>query len=181
MPPWLYGRVDAHDRTQLAILTCSVAAWRVLEEKGASFSVAVGHSLGEYSALVATGHMAFADALCVVNVRGRAMQACAEKHGGTMAAVIGLQADVVDRYVPLSRRSGPPTTTLRNNVVISGSAESVREAGDLALNRGREAGAIVAGIWCLPYAICRRCGPRTGRSIIPGRVCSRPGQILFHH
>ena len=42
------------DRTQLTILTCSVATWRALEAEGASFDVAVGHSLGEYSALVAT-------------------------------------------------------------------------------------------------------------------------------
>ncbi len=69
------------DRTQLAVLTCSVAAWRVLEEEGASFSVAAGHSLGEYSALVATGHLDFADALRVVEQRGRAMQACAERAG----------------------------------------------------------------------------------------------------
>ncbi|MCL5735477.1 MAG: ACP S-malonyltransferase, partial [Actinobacteria bacterium] len=72
------------DRTQLTILTCSTAVWRLLEEKGVSFSVAAGHSLGEYSALVATGHLSFSDALRVVDVRGRAMQACGEERGGTI-------------------------------------------------------------------------------------------------
>jgi [acyl-carrier-protein] S-malonyltransferase len=78
------------DRTQLAMLTCSVATWRVLEEAGVDSVAAAGHSLGEYSALVAAGNLTFADALHVVEQRGTAMQACADERGGTMAAIIGL-------------------------------------------------------------------------------------------
>jgi [acyl-carrier-protein] S-malonyltransferase len=124
------------DRTQLTVLTCSVAVWRILEQEGASFTVAAGHSLGEYSALVATGHMSFPDALRVVEVRGRGMQACAEKHGGAMAAVIGLEADVVEEVcasltdVWLANYNSP------GQVVISGSVDSVRAAGELAQAKG---------------------------------------------
>jgi [acyl-carrier-protein] S-malonyltransferase len=124
------------DRTQLTILACSVAAWRVLEQEGASFVAAAGHSLGEYSALVATGHMSFPDALRVVDVRGRGMQACAEERGGTMAAVIGLEAEVAEEIcsslsdVWLANYNSP------GQVVISGSVESVRAAGEMAQAKG---------------------------------------------
>lgn len=124
------------DRTQLTILTCSVATWRILEEKGLSFAVAAGHSLGEYSALVACGRMAFADALRVVDVRGRGMQACAEESGGTMAAIIGLDNETVEEIcsslsdVWLANYNSP------GQLVISGSVESVAEAGELAQSRG---------------------------------------------
>jgi [acyl-carrier-protein] S-malonyltransferase len=124
------------DRTQLTILTCSVATWKVLEEEGASFRIAAGHSLGEYSALVATGHLSFADALRVVEVRGRGMQACAAKRGGAMAAVIGLDAEVLEGIcsslsdVWLANYNSP------GQVVISGAVDSVREAGELAQARG---------------------------------------------
>jgi malonyl CoA-acyl carrier protein transacylase len=91
------------DRTQVALLTCSVAVWRVLEEGGASFTVAAGHSLGEYSALVATGQLAFPDALRVVEQRGRAMQTCAEERGG--------KARSSKRCAPPSPTCGWPTTT----------------------------------------------------------------------
>ncbi len=124
------------DRTQLTILTCSVAIWRLLQEKGLSFAVAAGHSLGEYSALVATGHMAFADALRVVDVRGRAMQACGEERQGAMAAIIGLDGEAVDE---ICSDLGDVWTANYNSpgqVVVSGSPAAVRAAGDAARGRG---------------------------------------------
>lgn len=124
------------DRTQLAILTCSVATWRVLEEEGADFLVAVGHSLGEYSALVATGHMSFADAVRVVDVRGRSMQACAEERGGTMAAVIGLEAEVVEDMCASLSGVWPANYNSPGQVVISGTVEGVQAAREAAEARG---------------------------------------------
>lgn len=124
------------DRTQLAILVCSVAAWRLLELNGVEFRVAVGHSLGEYSALVATGHMTFADALKVVDERGRAMQACGEKLGGTMAAVLGLDADVLDEVCASVGGVWPANYNSPGQIVISGGVDAVREAGEAALGRG---------------------------------------------
>jgi [acyl-carrier-protein] S-malonyltransferase len=124
------------DRTQLTILTCSVATWRALEEQGASFDVAAGHSLGEYSALVATGHMSFADALRVVDVRGRGMQACAEKRGGTMSAVIGLETEVLEEICGSVEEVWLANYNSPGQLVISGAVESVRKAGELAQERG---------------------------------------------
>lgn len=124
------------DRTQLTILACSVAVWRVLESAGVTFTVAAGHSLGEYSALVATGHMAFAHALRVVDVRGRGMQACAEDRAGTMAAIIGLDGTIVEEVC-----SSLPDVWVANynspgQVVISGGVEAVCTAGEEAQARG---------------------------------------------
>jgi [acyl-carrier-protein] S-malonyltransferase len=124
------------DRTQLTILTCSVAIWRLLEERGATFSVAAGHSLGEYSALVAAGHLTFADALGVVDQRGRAMQACGEERGGTMAAVIGLNDAILRDVCESVGDVWPANYNAPGQVVISGAVKSVQMAGELALERG---------------------------------------------
>jgi [acyl-carrier-protein] S-malonyltransferase len=107
-----------------------------LKEKGATFSVAAGHSLGEYSALVASGRMTFADALRVVDVRGRGMQACAEETGGAMAAVLGLENEVVEEICASMSDVWLANYNSRGQVVISGSVDSVAAAGDLAKGRG---------------------------------------------
>jgi len=124
------------DRTQLTILACSVAVWRVLAARGAVCAAAAGHSLGEYSALVATGHMAFADALRVVDVRGRGMQACAEERGGTMAAVIGLETDAVEAICAAIPEVWVANYNSPGQVVISGAIEAVRAAGEQAQAEG---------------------------------------------
>lgn len=124
------------DRTQLTILACSVATWRVLQERGRTFAVAAGHSLGEYSALVASGRMSFADALRVVDVRGRGMQACAEEQGGTMGAIIGLDDETVEEICSSLSDVWVANYNSPGQVVISGSVESVAKAGELAKARG---------------------------------------------
>jgi [acyl-carrier-protein] S-malonyltransferase len=124
------------DRTQLTLLTCSVAVWRLLEEREASFVVAAGHSLGEYPALVATGQLAFADALRVVEARGLGMQACSEERDGAMAAVVGLETEAVEELCASLPEVWPANYNSPGQVVISGSAESVKEAGELARSRG---------------------------------------------
>jgi [acyl-carrier-protein] S-malonyltransferase len=124
------------DRTQLAVLTCSVAAWRVLEEAGVAFTKAAGHSLGEYSALVAAGNLSFADALHVVDSRGRAMQACAEERGGTMAAVIGLDTEAVEKACASTAEAWVANYNSPGQIVISGSIEGVKAAGEAATAAG---------------------------------------------
>ena len=124
------------DRTQLTILTCSVATWRLLDERGLTFSVAAGHSLGEYSALVATGRMSFADALKVVDVRGTAMQACGEEREGTMAAIIGLDGDVVDGICSSLGEVWAANYNSPGQIVVSGSPAAGRAAGDAAREQG---------------------------------------------
>lgn len=141
------------DRTQLALLTCSVATWRVLAEAGAVLAAAAGHSLGEYSALVAAGNLSFSDALHVVEARGRAMQACADERPGTMSAVIGLDDALVEEVC-----SGQADVWVANynspgQVVISGSIEGVRAAGEAAVTRGakRVIPLPVAGAFHTPF------------------------------
>ena len=124
------------DKAQLAIFVCSVAAWRVLEEAGLAFEVAVGHSLGEYSALVATGQVAFADALRVVEARGRAMWECGQRQAGAMAAIIGLSDDEVDAVCAEVDGVWVANYNCPGQVVVSGSPEAVEAASRLALDRG---------------------------------------------
>src|SRR4051794_16637849 len=81
---------------QLATLVASLLALDAVERVGLAPSVCAGHSLGEYTALVATGALSFEDGIRIVTERGDAMQAASEEHPGTMAAVLGLEDDDVD-------------------------------------------------------------------------------------
>src|SRR6201990_1316166 len=81
--------------TQPAILTMSVAVYRVLQEKGLVPQFVAGHSLGEYSAHVAAGTLEFSDAVRTVRNRGRYMQEAVPVGEGTMAAILGMKLEVV--------------------------------------------------------------------------------------
>src|SRR5213083_1749500 len=81
--------------TQPAILTASIAAWCVLDEKGIKPAFVAGHSLGEYSAHVAADTISFADAVRVVRNRGRYMQEDVRVGTGSMAAILGMSPDAV--------------------------------------------------------------------------------------
>jgi [acyl-carrier-protein] S-malonyltransferase len=141
------------DRTQLAVLTCSLAAWRVLAEAGVTFAAVAGHSLGEYSALVAAGNLSFADALHVVDARGRAMQVCADDRGGTMAAVIGLDTEAVEKACASVADVWVANYNSPGQIVISGSPEGVRAAGEAATAAGakRVVPLAVAGAFHTPF------------------------------
>lgn len=83
--------------TQPALLTASVAIWRVWQElEGPRPAAMAGHSLGEYSALVCAGAMSFADGVRLVRLRGEAMQDAVPAGHGGMAAILGLDDDVVE-------------------------------------------------------------------------------------
>src|ERR1039457_6391045 len=83
--------------TQPAILTVSVAAWRVLQSKAITPSYVVGHSLGEYSAHVAAGTISFADAVRTVRNRGKYMQEAVPVGVGAMAAILALSSEKVQQ------------------------------------------------------------------------------------
>ena len=123
--------------TQPAIFVHSVAAWYLLEEKGFAPSVAAGHSLGEYSALVAAGFLSFEEGLSLVGLRGALMQQAGEKAPGTMAAIIGLEDDAVEQ---LCRQAGdtvvPANYNAPGQVVVSGSVAGVAKAMELARQAG---------------------------------------------
>ncbi|NOY39872.1 MAG: ACP S-malonyltransferase [Nitrospirae bacterium] len=126
-------------RTQPCLLTASIAAHRVLTAKGLAPSAVAGHSLGEYSALVAAGVIEFRDAVLLTEKRGHFMQTAVPESTGLMAAILGLQREQVDE-VCLSVRSGyvsPANYNCPGQIVIAGKREAVEEAMRLA----REAGA----------------------------------------
>src|SRR5580693_9744610 len=81
--------------TQPAILTTSVAAWRILNQKGLKPGFVAGHSLGEYSAHVAAGTLSFADAVRTVRRRGKYMQEAVPLGVGAMAAILGMEYEKV--------------------------------------------------------------------------------------
>src|SRR5882757_7866835 len=83
------------EHTQPAILTVSVAAARVVAEKGIQPALAAGHSLGEYSAHVVAGTLSFSDAVRTVRARGRYMQQAVPAGEGAMAAILGLSVDLI--------------------------------------------------------------------------------------
>src|SRR5437879_6985781 len=125
--------------TQPAILTASVAAWRVLNEKGITPSFLAGHSLGEYSAHVAAGTISFADAVRAVRNRGKYMQEAVPVGTGSMAAILGMSPDAV-AAVCVDAAQGeicePANINSPEQIVISGHAAAVARAVKLADERG---------------------------------------------
>ena len=119
--------------TQPAILTASTACVAVLKEKGISCDVAAGHSLGEYSALVNTGALAFADAVRIVRKRGQFMQEAVPVGEGSMAAVLGLESDkIVEICQAVEAEAGEAVQAVNFNcpgqVVIAGAVNAVNKA-----------------------------------------------------
>ena len=125
--------------TQPAILTASVAAWRVLEEKGLKPDFVAGHSLGEYSAHVAAGTLTFADAVRTVRNRGKYMQEAVPVGVGAMAAIVGMALDKVSEIARDAAQGEVCQAANINSpeqIVISGNAGPVERAVKLAAERG---------------------------------------------
>lgn len=126
--------------TQPAILTVSVAAYEALKSKGLPSPAAVaGHSLGEYSALVAAGAIAFEDAVKIVNLRGKFMQEAVPLGEGSMAAILGLTKEQVDDCCAKAADLGVVSAANLNSpgqIVISGKKEAVEKASALCKEAG---------------------------------------------
>ncbi|HLA93295.1 MAG TPA: ACP S-malonyltransferase [Actinomycetota bacterium] len=123
---------------QPAILACDVAAFRVLESLGVTFTGAAGHSLGEFAALVAAGVLSLSDALAIVVVRGRAMQAAGRQRPGTMTALLGVGPRDASELCELARGDDVLLVANENSpqqVVISGSVPAIERAEALAAER----------------------------------------------
>jgi [acyl-carrier-protein] S-malonyltransferase len=132
-------RLTLTEITQPAILTMSVAAYRLLDERGLRPDVVAGHSLGEYSAHVAAGTFAFADAVRVVHHRGRYMQEAVPIGAGAMAAVLGLDEDGVRAACDEAAAGdvvSPANLNGPGQIVIAGHAAAVARAGERARARG---------------------------------------------
>lgn len=132
-------RLTLTENTQPAILTMSVAVWRLLESRGLKPAFVAGHSLGEYSAHVAAGTLAFADAVRLVRNRGRYMQEAVPVGAGAMAAIIGLDEAGVTRACEEASQGevvSPANLNGAGQIVIAGAAGAVTRASERAKAMG---------------------------------------------
>ncbi|MGE5244559.1 MAG: ACP S-malonyltransferase [Betaproteobacteria bacterium] len=128
-------RLTLTENAQPAILAVSIAAYRLLASRGLEPALVAGHSLGEYSANVAAGTFAFADALRIVRRRGRYMQEAVPVGTGAMAAILGLDAAVVAQACEEAAQGevvGPANLNGAGQIVIAGSKDAVARAGERA-------------------------------------------------
>ena len=133
-------KLNSTDITQPAMLAAGVAVWRVWQAKGGPQpAVLAGHSLGEYTALVCAGSLAFTDAIKLVAERGRLMQAAVPAGTGAMAAVLGLEDDAV-RQACSDAAAGEVLEAVNFNspgqVVVAGNKAAVERVVALAKERG---------------------------------------------
>jgi [acyl-carrier-protein] S-malonyltransferase len=125
--------------TQPAILTASIAALRVLEGRVPKPSFVAGHSLGEYSAHVASGTLTFADAVRTVRNRGRYMQEAVPVGVGAMAAILGMELEKVTAVCEDAAQGevcSPANINSPEQIVISGNTAAVERGAKLADERG---------------------------------------------
>jgi [acyl-carrier-protein] S-malonyltransferase len=121
--------------TQPAILTASIAAYRVLAAQGLSPAFVAGHSLGEYSANVAAGTLTFTDAVRIVQRRGRYMQEAVPVGAGAMAAILGSDPETVRRACEEAAQGevvSPANINCHGQVVIAGATAAVERASERA-------------------------------------------------
>ncbi len=127
------------ENTQPALLTVSIAAWEVLRERGYRPDFVAGHSLGEYSALVAAGSLPFADAVRIVRKRGQYMQQAVPQGVGAMAALLKLPEGALEGILAAAAQGEVVTAANLNSpdqTVIAGHAGAVARAMDLAKAAG---------------------------------------------
>ncbi len=127
------------DNTQPAIFTVSMMAMEAVRAAGVAFDFVAGHSLGEYSALCAAGAFSFEDGLALVRLRGSLMAQAGDKSPGSMAAILGLEADKLGAVLKEASSAGIVVAANYNSpsqIVISGSVAGVQAAAKLAETAG---------------------------------------------
>ena len=131
------------ENTQPAVLTTSIAAFKVLQgEKGLTPQYTAGHSLGEYSALVASGALCFSDAVKIVRLRGRFMQEAVPVGEGAMAAVLGMEREQVEKLceeVSSGEVLCPANFNCPGQIVIAGHSAAVERAIARIKEEGKKA------------------------------------------
>jgi len=131
------------ENTQPAVLTTSIAALKVLQsEKGVIPHFAAGHSLGEYSALVAAGAFTFPDAVRIVRLRGKFMQEAVPVGEGAMAAILGMERERIEKLCEESSTGevlSPANFNCPGQIVIAGHSAAVQRAVERAKQEGKKA------------------------------------------
>ncbi|HHW56512.1 MAG TPA: ACP S-malonyltransferase [Clostridia bacterium] len=135
------------ENTQPAILTVSVALTKVLQKRGINAEVTAGLSLGEYSSLVLAEALDFEDAVRLVKNRGKYMQEVVPQGVGTMAAILGLENEVVEEICRTVSQVGivePANYNCPGQLVISGEVKAVEKAVELAKEKGAKRAVVLA-------------------------------------
>ncbi len=131
------------ENTQPAILTTSIACLKVIQnEKGLAPQLTAGHSLGEYSALVASGALGFSDAVRVVRLRGRFMQEAVPVGEGAMVAVLGMDREEIERLCEEAEEEEVLAAANYNSpgqIVLSGHRKAVERAVEKVRQKGKKA------------------------------------------
>jgi len=131
------------ENTQPAILTTSIATFKVFQtEKGINPQFAAGHSLGEYSALVASGALSFAEAVQTVRLRGKFMQEAVPVGEGAMAAILGMEREDVEKLceeVAAGEILSPANFNCPGQIVIAGHSNAVQRAIERVKQEGKRA------------------------------------------
>ncbi|WP_066639343.1 ACP S-malonyltransferase [Desulfolucanica intricata] len=154
--------------TQPALLTTSMACLAVLRQEGIVPQVVAGHSLGEYSALVAAGSLSFVDAVQIVRKRGQLMQEAVPPGGGAMAAVLGIESNVLLDVVKLSSDIGVVEVVNFNcpgQLVIAGETEALGKAIKLAKEAGARRAIKLAVSGPFHSSLMRPAGEKLGREL----------------
>lgn len=163
--------------TQPAIFLHSIVALRSMN--GVQPDMVAGHSLGEYTALVAAGALTFEDGLHLVRLRGELMQRAGEEQPGTMAAIVGLLPEAVEEICREASRAGIVQAANFNSpgqIVISGSVEGVRTGMELAKARGAKMvkELVVSGAFHSPLMASARDGLKKKLDATPLRDAQMP-------
>jgi [acyl-carrier-protein] S-malonyltransferase len=131
------------ENTQPAVLTTSIAALKVLQaEKGMAPQLTAGHSLGEYSALVASGALSFSEAVKIVRLRGKFMQEAVPLGEGAMAAVLGMEREQVEKLceeISSGEILTPANFNSPGQIVIAGHSKAVERAIERVKQEGKKA------------------------------------------
>jgi len=131
------------ENTQPAVLTTSIAALRVLQaEKGIQARFTAGHSLGEFSALVASGALSFSEGVRIVRLRGRFMQEAVPLGEGAMAAILGMEKEEVEKICDEASSGeilSPANFNCPGQIVIAGHSKAVQRAMEIVKQKGKKA------------------------------------------
>lgn len=137
-------RLNQTEYAQVALYVNSMAAMAALSEKGVKADAVSGHSLGEYSALAAAGAMSFEEGLKLVKLRGQAMGRVAVERPGSMAAIVGLKDEQVEKICTESGEVWPVNYNCPGQLVVSGETASVHRAMTRAADAGAKRAVMLA-------------------------------------
>lgn len=169
--------LNSTERTQPAMLTAGIATWRLWQERqGATPAIVTGHSLGEFTALVAAGAIEFATCVDLVRFRGKVMQEAVPAGRGAMAALLGLEDEEAEAACAEAGAGGGVVEAVNFNsqgqVVIAGEREAVLRAIEIAKTRGAKRAVELPVSVPAHSSLMRAAGVRLGERLAKTAICA---------